>query len=81
MEFYRTDVKSNNRTSIIRNKILENSSGVNILNIDESNQGASETPYKKFDSFNIRMVYNIIGLLIDAGYFFKDAAKGLTVDD
>ena len=23
------------------------------------------------------MVYNIIGLLIDAGYFLKDAAKGL----
>lgn len=68
--------KSNNRTSIISEQDLRKLF-VDILNIDEVKRCICKKPYKKFDSFNIRMVYNIIGLLIDAGYFLKDAAKGL----
>ena len=67
--------KSNHRTSISEQDLRK--LFVDILNIDEVKRCICDKPYKKFDSFNIRMVYNIIGLLIDAGYFFKDSATGL----
>jgi hypothetical protein len=46
-----------------------------ILNLKEIKPRMCETPLKTFKSFNLRLVYNIIGLLIDQNYIIEKASK------
>lgn len=60
-------------TEITPQKMEENFK--NILNIDEVKNLMCVNDLKKFKDFNMRMVLNIVGLLIDNGYFRPRTAK------
>lgn len=60
-------------TEITPQKMEENFK--NILNIDEVKNLMCVNDLKKFKDFNMRMVLNIVGLLIDNGYFQPRTAK------